>query len=184
MANGARLHALCLRGHAPWRALSHPGATADPDAAAGAAPRPGHLGRQRRGVRPRAFRAGAGARPARPRLQAFRHRAAGLHRPPVRPAGGTARAGHDPAALHPDRSSRLPASPEADADHQAGRVDDPGAASHRAEDRGSGPARGAGATAGRSAAPDRERCRAAARALRLEPGGQQRGWRSRSPTMA
>ena len=39
-------------------------------------------------VQPRPLRREAGARPAAQRLQALRHRPAGLHRPPVRPAGG------------------------------------------------------------------------------------------------
>ena len=56
------------------------------------------------------------------RLQALRQRPARLHRPAVRPAGGGARARHDPPALQADRPHALPAQDQGDAHRQAGRL--------------------------------------------------------------
>ena len=64
------------------------------------------------------------------RLQAVRHRAAGLHRSPVRHAGGDARAGDDPAALRAHRPHQLRAEGQADPHHQAGRLPHQGPAAH------------------------------------------------------
>ena len=74
-----------------------------------AAPGPERLGRGRRGVRPRPFRAGADQVRAADGVPAVRHRPAGVHRAPVRPAGGDARPRHAAAAVRVRRSSELPA---------------------------------------------------------------------------
>ena len=62
------------------------------------------------------------------RVPAVRLRAAGVHRAPVRPAGGDAGARDGPAALRAGRPRELPAQDQGDADPQAGGPHDHGAA--------------------------------------------------------
>ena len=101
----------------------------DPDAA----PAQGHLGRRRRGVQPGPLRSGAPRLPAAQRVPAVRVGPAGLHRAPVRPAGGDARARHAHAALRVRRPRELPAQDQGVAHPQARRVDDHDQAPHRAD---------------------------------------------------
>ena len=91
------------------------------------------------------------------RLQAVRQRAARLHRPPVRDAGGDPGARHDPPALQADRPPALPAQAQGDAHRQARGLPHPRAAAHRPRPRGGTAAdRGAGGRDGR-AGPGRRR---------------------------
>jgi cytochrome P450/NADPH-cytochrome P450 reductase len=106
-------------------------------------------GPRRQGVQPRPHRRRADDRDPAQRLQAVRHRAAGLHRPPVRHPGGRAGARHAGAALRLRRPPRLPAEDEDHAHRQARRALHPGAAA-----------------AGLPARPHRTRCRAGSFAAR------------------
>ena len=142
---------------------------ADPDAA----PADRGLGRRRRGVQPRPLRPRAPRRPAAQRVPAVRLGAAGLHRPPVRPAGGDAGARHAHAALRVRRPRELPAQDQGVADPQARRADDHDPAPRRA-DLGLGAAAGGGrrcqaAYPGAGRRADRPARHPAAGALRLEP---------------
>ena len=140
----------------------------DPDAA----PLARGLGRRRRGLQPRPLRPAAPRRPAAQRVPAVRVGAAGLHRAPVRPAGGDAGARHAPPALRVRRPRELPAQDQGVAHPQAGRADDHDPAPPRA-DLGRRTAAGRGGRqpahpgAGRGAR--RPARHPAAGALRLEP---------------
>ena len=111
------------------------------------------------------------------RLQAVRHRPAGLHRPAVRDAGGDPGARDDPAALRADRPPGLPAHDQADADDQAGRPDDQGPAAARPDRHAAaGPRERDRPRPRRRPGPPRRPCPvgrsprdAAAGAVRLEP---------------
>ena len=78
-------------------------------------------GAGRRGLQPGPLRPAAPRRPAAQRVPAVRVGAAGLHRAPVRPAGGDAGARHAPAALRVRRPRELPAQDQGVADPQARR---------------------------------------------------------------
>src|SRR3954454_12229748 len=139
-----------------------------------AAPGSVGVGSGRGGVHPRPPRPGAeGGSPAVP-VPALRHRAAGVHRPAVRVAGGDAGAGDAVAALPVRRPPRLPAARPAGADAEAGGLPHPSAVPPRGaarpvrtagggHDRPGRPARGAGTDVG-GAARD-----AVVGAVRLQP---------------
>ena len=97
----------------------------------GAAPRSQRLGSEPRRVRSGEFQPrGRGQAPGQ-RLEAVRQRPARLHRPRLCDARGGAGDRHDPAALQADRQPPLPDAPEGNADDQAGRLQDQGAAARR-----------------------------------------------------
>ena len=139
----------------------------------GAAPRSQRLGSEPGCVRSREFQPrGRGQAPDQ-RLEAVRQRPARLHRPRLCDARGGARDRHDPAALQADRYPPLPDAPEGNADDQARRLQDQGAAARRQGSRrlrrpgGGGRGRlerGGAAGAGPSGAQH-----AAVGALRLQP---------------
>ena len=94
------LHPLPVRGHRDRRPVRDPGAHPDHGAHPGAAPRPRRSGgRTPRSSTPTTSAPERLARDAAERLQAVRHRPAGLHRAAVRLAGGDAGARHAAAAL-------------------------------------------------------------------------------------
>ncbi|MGY4319999.1 hypothetical protein ACVWW1_009326 [Bradyrhizobium sp. JR3.5] len=97
----------------------------------GAAPRSLGLGPEPRCVRSREFQPRGGGQAPDQRLEAVRQRAARLHRPRFCHARGGARDRHDPAALQTARRASLPDAPEGDADRQARRLQDQGAAARR-----------------------------------------------------
>ncbi|MCO5567494.1 hypothetical protein L7F22_021187 [Adiantum nelumboides] len=106
-------------------------------------------------------------------FQAVRSGSAGLHRAPVRDAGGDARPRHGPAALRPRRPRRLPARDPGVAHAQAEGAHDPRASPHRPDrrrppPRGPDPRAPVGVAPGARGRPSRH---AAAGAVRLEPGG-------------
>ena len=132
-----------------------------------AAPGPGGLGARRGGVQPRPHGPGAAGHAPAERLQAVRHRPAGLHRPAVRPAGGHAGARHAAAALRPHRPPRLPA---ADEDRRS--PSSPTTSTSRC-----GPVRTCGSSAGAHPRPPPGRATAdapAATATARRPGGPPR----------
>ena len=97
----------------------------------GAASRSQRLGAEPGCVRSREFQPrGRGQAPDQ-RLEAVRQRPARLHRPRLCDARGGARDRHDPAALQADRYAPLPDAPEGNADDQARRLQDQGAAARR-----------------------------------------------------
>ena len=106
------------------------------------------------------FEPRAPRRPAAQRVQAVRVGAAGLHRAPVRAAGGDAGARHAPAAVRVRRPRELPAQDQGVADPQARRADDHASGPARDGPGAATPAPGAAAAttprtprAGRRAAP-------------------------------
>ena len=177
VADGARVHPPGPRadhgrrmGPVRTRAVDH---RADPDAA----PADGHLGRGRRGVQPGPLRAAAPRRPAAQRVQAVRVGAAGVHRAPVRAAGGDAGARHAPPAVRVRRPRELPAQDQGVADHQARGADDhrpPPLGTHLGRDAAAGRHRRHAADPGARRRAGRPARHPAAGALRLEPRRRRR----------
>ena len=124
LADGARVHPPgSTSDHGRWLGpvRARPGGHC---AHTDAAPAEGGLGRRRRGLQPGPLRPPAPRRPAAQRVPAVRIGAAGVHRAPVRPAGGDAGARHAPAAVRVRRPCELPAQDQGVPDHQARRADD------------------------------------------------------------
>ena len=126
VADRARLHPRPVRGHRDRRPVRDPRPHPDARAEPGAAPRDVGVGRRRRGVQPRPHGAGADGRAPAQRLQALRHRAAGLHRAAVRAAGGHAGARHAAAALRVRRPPAVRAQGQDDPHDEARRLPHPG----------------------------------------------------------
>ena len=97
------------RGHGDRRQVRPPRGHRSHRARAGAARRPAVWGADAQEFNPDHMAPERLASMPAERLQAVRHRAAGLHRAPVRAAGGDARARHAAAALRVRRLPRLPA---------------------------------------------------------------------------
>ena len=177
VADRARLHPLPLPGHGDRRPVRDPGGHPDHRAEPGAAPahRASGAPTPRSSTPTTSPPSGMADDPAE-RLQALRHRAAGLHRPPVRPAGG--RCWCSACCCSGSSSSTTCDYQLHDQDHahgQARRLLHPGPAAGRAcastapipaAGRPSGRRRRPGADAGAARRPARH---AAVGAVRVEP---------------
>ena len=147
----------------------------------GAASRPGVWGPNPDAFDPENFSREAEAKRADQRLEAVRQRPARLHRPRLRDARGGAGDRHDPAALQADRSQPLPDASQGNADDQARRLQDQGAAARRQGPRRVRRPRSGGRRrlerGGAAGADPPGPQHAAAGALRLQPRHAPRNWR-------
>src|SRR5690606_5100669 len=120
VAHRPGLRAYAEAGGHPLHGASHAARRLGADHAAVGPPRPGGLGRGRRHLRPRPVPARAQPRADAALLQAVRHRRALLHRSPVRPARGRARARPPAPRLRPRARPGLPVADRGTAHPPAG----------------------------------------------------------------
>ena len=137
-------------------------------------------------VRSREFQPRGRGQAAGQRLEAVRQRPARLHRPRLCDARGGAGDRHDPAALQADRHPSLSDASERDADDQARRLQDQGAAAHRqGARRVRRSCRGGSRCVERGGAARRGRARATTRRCwcsTAPTSAPRRNWRRASPT--